>query len=420
LNTKRMPLLIIFLTVLIDMIGFGMLLPLLPYYAESFAHDVATLKQVIEQILPFYTPAGTGVGVVLGLLFSIYSLMQFIFAPILGRLSDRFGRRPIILLSLSGNFISYIIMAFAPNLWVLFLSRFLAGITGANISASQAYIADVTPPEKRAQGMGLIGAAFGLGFILGPALSGILSIWGFTAPALGAAVLVFIDIVLATLLLHESHTPSAGAGKKSFRRFNLSNLVATLRHPVLGILIGVFFLSTFAFVMFETVFAVFGETYYNYDSRSMGYVFAYAGVIMVIFQGMLIGRLTRRFGEKLLLVSGIFILGLGLFFISLIPATQLYLFGAIALLAVGNGLIQPTNSSLISKSAPADTQGGVLGVAQGMSSLARVVGPPLAGFFYDSNGKSSPFWIGALILFFAALVLITSLPRLETATNRSA
>ncbi|MBI2951463.1 MFS transporter, partial [bacterium] len=270
---KGSPLVVLFLTVFIDLLGFGIVLPLLPYYAESFGAGPLTVT----------------------LLSSSYSLMQFLFAPVWGRLSDRVGRRPILVLSLAGSALSYLLFGLAGSLAALFATRLLAGVCAANISTAQAYIADVTTPETRAKGMGMIGAAFGLGFIFGPAAGGALSRYGYAVPAFFAGGLSLLALALALFRLPESlrrqGDPPGGAARGGF---DLGRLWAALVHPGMGLLLLIFFCSVFAFANLEATFALFVEraARFGYTARETGYLFAYMGVLMSLMQGGLVGRLA--------------------------------------------------------------------------------------------------------------------------------
>jgi DHA1 family tetracycline resistance protein-like MFS transporter len=280
---KRSPLLVIFITVFIDLIGFGIVIPVLPHYVEGTQFN-ATPRTV-------------------GLLFASYSVMQLIFSPILGRLSDKYGRRPILFFSLLGTSLGFLILGFATTLWMLFLGRIIDGITGGNISTAQAYIADVTTPENRAKGMGLIGAAFGLGFIFGPAIGGILSQWGIGVPFLFAAALAFANAVLLYFTLPETVTPDHPA-RTSAAIGRWSQLAAALRQPRLAYVLAIYFLFIVAFSIMTTSFALFTMYRFGYDATHNGYLFMYVGIIGAVIQGGLIGRLVKMFGEMSLVIAG--------------------------------------------------------------------------------------------------------------------
>jgi DHA1 family tetracycline resistance protein-like MFS transporter len=388
---KISPLAAIFLTVFVDLVGFGIIVPLLPFYAEHFHASPETVT----------------------LLMAIYSLMQFFSAPLWGALSDRHGRKPVLLVSLAGIGLSYLWLAFADSLWALFAARALAGIMAGNIAAAQAYIADVTPPEKRAQGMGLIGAAFGLGFILGPAIGGLLggtdpAAPRFLGPGLAAAGLSFLALIFAVVALKESLDPALRtvAGHRPLSRF--SALAAGLGDPQLRLTVILLFLMTFVFAGMESTFALWSERSFGWGPAQNGYVFAYTGVLAALVQGGLIRRLAARFGESRLVLQGAIALGLGLLAIpfvhSLVP-----LLVAMALLAYGAGVSNPALTSLISLRSPDEARGATLGISQAATSLARILGPALAGLAFVGFGRGGPFLAGALVML-GVLLLAFRLP----------
>ena len=268
---KRSPLIVIFTTVFIDLVGFGIVIPVLPFYAEGTIFN-ATPRTV-------------------GLLFASYSVMQLIFSPILGGLSDKYGRRPVLFLSIIGTGIGFLILGLANTLWMLFAGRILDGITGGNISTAQAYIADITTSEDRAKGMGLIGAAFGLGFIFGPAIGGILSRWGIHVPFFFAAGLCFANAVLLYFTLRETVTADHPAKHSATRGRGLGQLVRSLKQPRLGFVLTIYFLFIVAFSIMTTAFSLYTMFRFGYDAQHTGYLFAYVGLIAVVIQGGLIGRL---------------------------------------------------------------------------------------------------------------------------------
>ncbi len=288
------PLVIIFLTVFIDLLGFGIIIPLLPFYAESYGANAFTV----------------------GLLGTVYSLMQFTFAPVWGRWSDRIGRRPIILLGLIGSGVSYLALALAGSLMLIFAARILGGIAGANIPTAQAYIADITTPENRARGMGMVGAAFGLGFIFGPALGGILTHLGPSAPMWASSALCFANAAAAWLFLPESR-PAAGARRAVIGRLELFR--RSLGNSRLLLLLVLYFLINTAFSGFEATFAIFSERRFGFTSANIGYVFAFVGCVLALVQGVLVGRFVRLVGEPRLIPAALSIVALGL---ALVPLAQ--------------------------------------------------------------------------------------------------
>jgi DHA1 family tetracycline resistance protein-like MFS transporter len=402
---KRSPLVVIFTTVFIDLVGFGIVIPVLPFYAEGTIFN-ATPRTV-------------------GFLFASYSIMQLIFSPVLGRLSDKHGRRPVLLISIIGTGIGFLILGFATTLWMLFLGRILDGISGGNISTAQAYIADITTKEDRAKGMGLLGAAFGLGFIFGPALGGILSRWGVSVPFLFAAGLCFANALLLYFTLPETVTPDHPARVSAAGGRGLSQLVESLKQPRLGFVLVIYFLFVVAFSIMTTSFSLYTMFRFGYDAQHNGYLFAYVGLLAVIIQGGLIGKLVKRFGELALIIVGALFFAGSLFAVPFVgPASG----GLLALLigggifSMGNSLATPSLTSLASKSVGPGEQGGVLGVTQSVGSLARAVGPALAALLIHSaaayagaDGKPHfmsdrslfvTFWTGSVIMFLAFLLAV--------------
>jgi DHA1 family tetracycline resistance protein-like MFS transporter len=400
---NRSPLIVIFTTVFIDLVGFGIVIPVLPFYAEGTAFN-ATPRTV-------------------GLLFASYSIMQLIFSPILGGLSDKYGRRPVLLLSIIGTGIGFLILGLANTLLLLFIGRILDGITGGNISTAQAYIADITTKENRARGMGLIGAAFGLGFIFGPAIGGILSRWGIHVPFFFAAAMCFANALLLYFRLPETVTPDHPARNSAAGWRSIRQLFSSLKQPRLAFVLVIYFLFIVAFSIMTTSFSLYTMFRFGYDAQHTGYLFAYVGLIAVIIQGGLIGRLVKRFGELPLVIFGAFCFAISLFAVPFVgPAAG----GLAALLvgggvfSMGNSLATPALTSLASKSVGAEQQGVVLGVTQSTASLARAVGPFLAAVLINSSiahlgADGTPhymsdyslfvtFWTGAAIMLLAFLL----------------
>lgn len=404
---RRSPLLVIFITVFIDLIGFGIVIPVLPFYVEGTTFNASPR--------------------VVGLLFASYSIMQLIFTPILGRLSDRYGRRPVLFLSLLGTGAGFLILGFATTVWMLFVGRIIDGITGGNISTAQAYIADVTTPENRAKGMGMIGAAFGLGFIFGPAIGGILSRWGIHIPFLFAAALAFGNAILLYFTLPETVTRDQRARASSAEavtRGRWSLLLKAMGQSRLALILSIYFLFVVAFSVMTTSFGLFTLYRFGYDAHDTGWLFVFVGVIGAIVQGGLIGRLVRKFGEIPLIIAGALLFAASLFVIPLTsPQTgvaTLLLVGAT--FAVGNSLATPSLTGLASKSAGRSEQGSVLGVTQSVASLARTVGPLVSSALiysavttYGADQKIHnmsdhsllvTFWVAAAIMFTAFVLSI--------------
>jgi DHA1 family tetracycline resistance protein-like MFS transporter len=380
INSALMP--ILFLIVFIDLVGFGLIIPLLPFYAERFAASPLQMT----------------------MLFAIYSLMSMLTAPLWGRLSDRIGRRPVLMASMAAAALAYLGLAFAAALWMVFVARAFAGACAGNIAAAQAYIADVTPPEQRAKGMGMIGAAFGLGFIIGPVLGGVvagndLPTADLETPGLIAAGLSFSAFLGVILWLTESHS----SGRAISSRGRIAAARNALNRPVLARLIAVFFLATLAFSGMETTFAWWAIAQFGWGPRSIGFVFFYVGVLSVLMQGVLIGSLTRRFGEERLMLGGLGAIALGLLVLPVARGLPT-LIVALTALALGMGAMQPSLNSLISRRAGTGEQGEVMGVAQSVGSLSRVLGPIIAGLLFAEVGRGSPFLWGAALVGCALLI----------------
>ena len=388
----------LFLIVVIDLVGFGLVIPLLPFYAVRFGAS----PQLVTALL------------------AVYSLMALLSAPLWGRLSDRIGRRPVLMSSLAAGALAYLWMGAADALWMLFAARGLAGICAGNIAAAQAYIADVTTPENRAKGMGLIGAAFGLGFIIGPALGGLLAgnnpaSADLGMPAWVAAGLSGMALLGVAFLLPESRPLEARQNMPARSRF--AAILGALRRPILSRLILVFFLVILAFSGMESTFALWAMRQFGWGPSQVAYVFAYVGLLSAVLQGGLIGRLSRRFDEERLLLVGLALIGIGL--LTLPAARWLSLLALmLAALAVGMGLVQPPLNSLISRRAGREEQGEVLGVSQSVASLARVLGPLAAGFLFAEFGRDAPYLWGAALV--AAAWLLTVLLWREVGSTRLA
>ena len=384
---RRSPLVVLFLTVFIDLMGFGIVIPLLPAYAERL------------HATPF----------VAGSLVGIYSLMQLVFAPVWGALSDRLGRRIVLLVSLAGSAVSYLMLGVAWSIAMLFAARVLAGVACANIAVAQAYIADVTPPNERARGMGLIGAAFGLGMVIGPGLGAALALFGPRVPELFAAGLCLANFGLATAWLPES-LPEASRPPRQFRHpLAPESLRAAAAPPGAPALFAVFFLVTLGFAVLEGTFPLAAERLFGYGESRIYGLFVYMGLVAVVVQGWLVGRLTRRVSEPALVVVGAAGLGLGL---AWVPFTggSVDLLLALALIVTGQGLAGPPLSSLISKTAGGQTHGEVLGVSQSLSAAARALGPHGGGLALERVG-ASPAYVAAALCALCACGLALPLGR---------
>ncbi len=368
---------LIFTIVFIDLLGFSLILPLLPFYAGSFG---ATPTQV-------------------GLLIASYAAAQLVGAPLLGRMSDRFGRRPILIVSLLGTVLGFLILGFARSLWMLFFSRILDGFTGGNISVAQAYIADISDERNRARNFGLIGVAFGLGFIFGPATGGALSVYGFSVPALVAALLSALSLLGVVFLLPESLRPEARTSLATRKReeFTLRNLWQALSRPQAGPLLSIRFFFGLAFSMFQTIFPLYAEYRLGLDARSTGLVLAYVGMLVVLVQGVAIGQLTARFQERTLIVSALVLMMLALLMWAITPDLPVLLVVLIPLAFAGGVLNTVLNSSL-SKAVHPEEVGGILGLSASLESLTRIISPSVGGYLLGTIGAWAPGIFSALVV----------------------
>jgi DHA1 family tetracycline resistance protein-like MFS transporter len=385
------PLLIIFVTIFIDLLGFGMVIPLLPFFAQDFN---ATPLEI-------------------GFLVAIYSWMQFFFAPIFGSLSDKIGRRPVLFWSIIGSGIGYLMIGLAGSLLMVFVGRIIGGITGANLSTAQAYIADVTTKENRAKGMGLFGMAFGFGFIMGPALAGILSKFGHEIPFYVAAVLSFANAILLYFILPESRKFGEAIVEKKGR---IAELIESVKDSRFAVITLEYFLLVMAFSMMTTAFPLYTGHSFNYNAEQTGYVLAFVGFVAAVMQGGLLGKLSKKFGEANLIIIGCSMLVLSFLVVPFVSKDSFGLFGLMlgaGCFAIGNSISSPSLNSLASKNANEFEQGKVLGVMQSAASLARAISPMLTGFLLnnainqvDDFTLKRNFWTAAAIMFLAVLVAI--------------
>ncbi|HZE57646.1 MAG TPA: MFS transporter [Chthoniobacterales bacterium] len=385
MSRPRSPLFVLFLTVFIDLIGFGIVIPILPLYAEHFhASPIA-----------------------IGWLTGIYSGMQIIFTPILGKLSDRLGRRPVLFVSIVGTAVGFALMGLAHGLPLLFAARILAGITGGNIAIPQAYIADVTAPEKRSRAMGLIGAAFGLGFTFGPLIGGVMSRISYSAPFYFSAGLAVVNAALVYLILPESLSREHRA-----RPHEQASIAEVFRHgrgAMFAIVLGTYFFLIVGFSIMTTLFALFTEKRFGYDAQANGYLFGFVGIVSVIVQGGLIGRLIKMFGEVALARAGMILTTVSL---ALLPMSSnlAFLLLVSAGLSAGSGFASPPLSGLASQMVEASWQGRALGVLQSAGSAARLLGPLLGGWLLTFDMRKpisqygyTPFLAGAFLCLIGAI-----------------
>jgi MFS transporter, DHA1 family, tetracycline resistance protein len=395
-NKNRSAFLVIFLTIFIDLLGFGIIIPLLP----DFLKNVLMEKESI-----------------IGLAVGVFSLMQFIFTPIWGSLSDIYGRKPILIMSLMGNVLSYILMALVftgvyPSLSLLIISRALAGIFSANLSAAQSVVSDITTKENRSKGMGYMGAAFSLGFVFGPAMGGFFSFkFGYGVPIIMSAVFSFIAMVLCILVFKETlHKELMKENKKNFSGVKIINFKAVhdvITNKKVGIFVIIFFFITFSFANIHATFLLFAEKKdgLNLNQEEVGLLFSFIGIITAIVQGTLIKFFKNKIGEEKSLVIGNILTGIGL---ALIPfgTTIPILLSILFILAFGNGLNNPMVLGLISQNVGQEEQGSVLGINMALGSLARFLGPVWGGFIFESLGFRFPFFSGGV---FMLLITIFSL-----------
>jgi MFS family permease len=391
---------VIFLTVFIDLLGFGIIIPLLPTFSQ---HELHMHESTI------------------GLVAGMFSLMQFIFNPFWGRLSDAYGRKPIIIFSLFGNVLSYTMLGLVfsgvfKSVAVLFIARGMAGFFSANIGAAMAYMADITTGKERAKGMGTLGAAFGLGFVFGPFLGGFIAKrFGFDVPAFLSAFLSLTAFIFAISFLKESLRVELRR-KISWARKQLSTINYQLSigkrfhhaitHPNIGILILLFFIIMLSISTIFSTFQLFAEREegFHYDVEQVSYLFAYLGLIGALVQGILVKYLVKIFDERRILIAGNLLMAVGLGSIPLSHTNLTYLLGSLFFLSVGNGMNQPATLSLISRFTKPDEQGSILGVNQSLGALARFIGPTWGGFVYEKMGFAYPFITGGAFMVIGTLI----------------
>lgn len=388
---------VVFFTLFLDLLGFGIIIPIQPFFAESFgaAPSVVTL------------------------LSASYSLMQLLFAPLWGRLSDRFGRRPIVLTSIAIGAVGFLFFGFANALWMLFAARMIAGFGNANIGTMQAIVADVTSGADRAKGMGMMGAAFGLGFIFGPAIGGVVgSVWGPTAPAFVAATLGLVNLALAYWRLPETRRPGAPSHTRR-GILDIRALADAAKFKNVPQLFAIYFVFTTGFALMETALALFLEHEFV-DKAILGTTSGHeqatklttimlltVGVTAAVVQGGLIGRLKNAFGEKRLMVAGTLLVALG--FVMVVQSPLLgfwFVLVSAVVISSGSGITTPSMSSLLSQSVPDERQGELLGLGQSMSAMGRIVGPAMSGLLFEM-AHGAPLYVGAVIVGAGTLLALT-------------
>ena len=373
------PIFVVVMTLFIDATGFGMIIPLLPFYAETFQAGSAAL----------------------GVLIASFPLMQFIFSPILGKISDNIGRKPVLIISILTSAGSFVLFAVANSFFILLLSRIVAGLA-TETGVGQAYIADITSKKERAAGIGKVGAAHGAGFIIGPAIGGFLSVYGFSAPGFAAVFLTMINLLFVLFFLPESlrqKDPILQVVADSNDGF-LRRLLNAFSRPMISTVLVIFFIVFLSWSAIPVIMPLLGVIYFGFGSVEMSYFFIYMGIIQIMWQGLIIGRLTEKTGEEQLIAFGPLLLMLGIFLMPLIPNIVVFVF-SLTIISLGSGMMRTVVPSFISKISPVNEQGGILGVTNGVASIARVPGPLIAGFLFEFAGSTAPFFASAAMLMVA-------------------
>ncbi len=388
----------IFIVAFIDFLGLSFILPLYPELTDKF--DLSALSVT--------------------LLAASYALMQFIFSPILGRISDKIGRKPVLVISSLGTAASFIFFGLATAAWMLFLSRILNGIFGSSVAVAQAYIADITGKHERAEGMGVVGAALGLGLIFGPVLSAFLGGFGFSGPALGAAAITLLNSAFIIFFLKESLAKESRTGQGKFKLldFSVKEFIEVLKHPLMGRILSTYFISILAIAVVQNIAVFFAEERFHLTLQENGYFFALIGLVIILTQGFLVGRLEKMLGESFILVIATIFLLLGYFLMPLIEHLGLIVV-LVGLLAVGAGLYLPAVNALVSKNASDQEQGRIFGIVQSLISAALIVGPILGGILFDTLGSGSPFFVAGFLTIFSLYFSLKVFSRLRHVEKRT-
>lgn len=375
MELKRLfsPVSVIVMTIFIDISGFGIVLPLLPFYANSFG----------------------GSSFDLGVLVASFSIMQFFFSPILGGLSDRVGRRPVLLLSIFFSGVSFVLFAVANSIILLLLSRLIAGMATES-AVARAYIADITPKERRSAGIGKVGAAFGAGFIIGPVIGGLLSEFGFFGAGIAAAFLTLINFVSVFLFLPESLDYKSRTSSIGFENY-LGVFRTGLKKPKIGLVLVINFIITLAFSAIPVILPLLGISFFSFREVEMSYFFVYIGFVQVVLQGVLIGRFVKRFGEEIMIVLGSLLMAVGTFSVSLYASIPLFVFG-VSLIAGGIGVLNTVIPSFVSNRTSSKEQGGGMGLVESVGSIARIPGPIIGGFMFEFAGLFFAFFLSTILL----------------------
>jgi MFS family permease len=373
------PIFVIVMTLFIDATGFGIIIPLLPFYAETFQAGSAAL----------------------GILVASFSLMQFIFSPILGRISDNVGRKPVLIISILTSVTSFALFAIANSYYILLLSRIVAGLA-TETAVAQAYIADITSKRERASGIGKVGAAHGAGFIIGPAIGGFLSVYGFSAPGFAAVFLTLVNLLFVLFFLPESLKKESSKLLSSPRSTSsfFHKILAAFAKPLIGAVLIIFFIVFLSFSAIPVIVPLLGVAFFGFGSVEMSYFFMYIGAVQIILQGVVIGRLTKKFGEEKLIAFGPLLMMVGIFLMPLIPNIAIFML-SLTMIASGSGIMRTIVPSFISKITPANEQGGTLGVANSVASIATVPGPLIGGSLFQFAGPAAPFFASAAMLIVA-------------------
>jgi multidrug resistance protein len=378
---KFSPLLILAITVAVDMTGFGMIIPLIPFYATSLGASPSSI----------------------GVMLASFAVMQVIFSPLLGRISDRIGRRPVLLISILTSIGSFILFTLANSFLILLLSRIVAGIATEG-AVAQAYIADITTKDQRAGGMGKVGAAFGIGFIIGPAIGGLLSPYGFWAPGVAAIILSLVNFLFVLLFLPESSTTfSAKTQSLKERKGHIRTILDAVSLPITGSVYVIYFIVTLAFSAIPVIVPFLVVDFFEFTAVEMSYIFTYIGILQALFQGVAISKIAKMVSEEKLIIIGPLLMFLGIFLMPLIPNIILFLV-TLSTMSSGVAITNTIVPSFISKRTSPDEQGGVLGLTQSVSSLARVPGPLLGGVIYDFGGTIAPFLASSLMLLIPVII----------------
>jgi len=373
------PIFVIVMTLFIDATGFGIIIPLLPFYAETFQAGSAAL----------------------GILVASFSLMQFIFSPILGRISDNVGRKPVLIISILTSVVSFVLFAIANSFFILLLSRIVAGLA-TETAVAQAYIADITSKKERASGIGKVGAAHGAGFIIGPAVGGFLSVYGFSAPGFAAVFLTLVNLLFVLFFLPESLKKESSGLRLSPSSTSsfFHKILAAFTKPLIGAVLMIFFIVFLSFSAIPVIMPLLGVAFFGFGSVEMSYFFMYIGTVQIILQGVVLGRLTEKFGEEKLIAFGPLLMMLGIFLMPLIPNIAIFML-SLTMIASGSGIMRTVVPSFISRITPANEQGGTLGVANSVASIATVPGPLIGGSLFEFAGLPAPFFASAAMLIVA-------------------